>query len=56
MAMIDVTEINNIKEGDEVEIFGTHIPIQQVAAWCKTISYEIMTSVSQRVKRIYTEE
>lgn len=56
MAMIDVTEINNIKEGDEVEIFGTHIPIQQVAAWCQTISYEVMTSVSQRVKRIYTEE
>lgn len=56
MIMIDVTDINNIEEDDEVEIFGNHIFIQQVAKWCNTISYEIMTTVSQRVKRIYIEE
>lgn len=56
MTMIDVTEINDLQEGDIVEIFGTHIPIQQVAQWCETIPYEIMTGISQRVKREYFEE
>lgn len=56
MVMIDITDIENVKEGDVVEIFGKHLPVQQVAAQCGTISYEIMTSISQRVKRIYLEE
>jgi Alr-MurF fusion protein len=56
MTMVDVTHIPNIKEGDEVEIFGKHIPVQQVAKWCDTIPYEILTGINQRVKRIYLEE
>lgn len=56
MTMIDITNIENVNEGDVVEIFGANLPIQQVAEWCNTISYEIMTSVSQRVKRVYIEE
>ena len=56
MMMIDVTEIENVKEGDVVEIFGKHLPIQKIAEWSDTIAYEVMTSVSQRVKRIYVEE
>ncbi len=56
MLMIDVTEIGNVKEGDVVEIFGKHLPIQKIAEWCDTIAYEVMTGVSQRVKRIYVEE
>jgi alanine racemase len=56
MAMIDVTDIPNVKEGDEVEVFGKHLPIQQVADWCNTIAYEVMTTISQRVKRVYVEE
>lgn len=56
MTMIDVTHIPNVKEGDIVEIFGSNLPVQQVAKWCNTISYEILTSVSQRVKRVYIEE
>ncbi len=56
MVMVDITNIPNVQEGDEVEIFGKHLPIQQVADWCGTISYEIMTSISQRVKRVYIEE
>lgn len=56
MTMIDVTDIENVNEGDVVEIFGANLPIQQVAEWCNTISYEVMTSISQRVKRIYIEE
>lgn len=56
MIMVNISHIPNVQEGDEVEIFGKHLPVQQVAAWCNTISYEIMTSVSERVKRVYVEE
>ncbi|MDE3145031.1 MAG: alanine racemase, partial [Bacteroidota bacterium] len=56
MTMIDVTDIENVKEGDVVEIFGKNLPMQQVAESIDTISYEVMTSVSQRVKRVYVEE
>lgn len=56
MTMIDVTDIPGVKEGDEVEIFGRNLPVQQVAEWSGTISYEILTGISQRVKRVYVEE
>ncbi len=56
MTMIDVTGIPDVKEGDDVIVFGNELPAQQVAGWIDTITYELMTSVSQRVKRIYFEE
>ena len=56
MTMIDVTGITNIHEGDEVIIFGKELPVQHLAEWTGTIPYEIMTSISQRVKRVYYEE
>jgi len=56
MTMIDVTDVPDVSEGDEVEIFGSNIPVQQVAKWCDTIPYEILAGISQRVKRIYIEE
>ncbi len=56
MFMVDVTGISGLKEGDEVIIFGTQLPVQQVAQWAGTIPYEIMTGISQRVKRVYFEE
>lgn len=56
MAMIDITDIENVKEGDEVEIFGKYLPVQKIAEWCGTITYEILTTISQRVKRVYIEE
>jgi len=55
LVMIDVTNIE-AKEGDQVEIFGDHLTISEVAGWLKTISYEVLTSVSRRVKRIYFQE
>lgn len=55
MTMLDVTDIAGVKAGDSVEVFGDHISIQQVAAWSNTITYEIMTGISQRVKRVYIE-
>jgi alanine racemase len=56
MTMIDVTDIPGIKQGDEVIIFGKELPIQDLASWAGTIPYEIMTGISQRVKRVYFEE
>ena len=56
MTMIDVTNVPGIREGDEVIIFGKELPVEEVARWIETIPYEIMTSVSQRVKRVYYQE
>ncbi|MES2003146.1 MAG: bifunctional UDP-N-acetylmuramoyl-tripeptide:D-alanyl-D-alanine ligase/alanine racemase [Bacteroidota bacterium] len=56
MTMIDITDIADVKEGDLVEVFGKHLPVQQLAQWAGTIAYEVMTGISQRVKRVYMEE
>jgi len=56
MTMIDVTDIAGVREGDDVTIFGKDLPIEQLADWAGTIPYEIMTGISQRVKRVYFEE
>lgn len=56
MTMVDVTNIDGVKENDEAEIFGNNISVAEVAKNCNTISYEILTGISQRVKRVYIEE
>lgn len=55
VAMIDVTSIN-CKEGDMVEIFGNNLPVTVLSDVLDTIPYEVLTSVSNRVKRIYLME
>ncbi len=55
MTMIDITGIE-AKEGDEVIIFGEGLPIQELATRANTIPYEILTSTSERVKRIFFAE
>lgn len=55
MLMVDVTEINCI-EGNEVIIFGENPSVSFIAKQLKTIPYEILTSISQRVKRIFYRE
>jgi alanine racemase len=52
MSMVDVTDIP-AAEGDEVIIFGKELPIDHVAAAMSTIAYEVLTNVSERVKRVY---
>lgn len=56
MFMADVTHVPGVREGDDVLIFGESLPVQSVAQWAETIPYEIMTGISQRVKRVYFEE
>ena len=55
VAMVDVTGIP-CHEGDVVEIFGPQLPPEVIAEQLDTIDYEVMTSVSNRVKRIYYQE
>jgi alanine racemase len=56
MTMVDITHIPGVEEQDEAEIFGNNISVIEVAKQCNTIPYEILTGISQRVKRIYIEE
>jgi len=55
MCMADVSGLD-IQEGDEVEVFGKNIPVLKLAQDLETIPYEILTSVSARVKRVYFRE
>lgn len=55
MTMIDVTEAK-CEEGDEVIIFGNNLPISELAVSIGTIPYEILTGVSERVKRVFYKE
>ena len=52
MLMVDVSHIN-CEERDEVIIFGENPHVNEIASVCQTIPYEILTSISQRVKRIF---
>jgi alanine racemase len=55
MLMVDVTEIS-CKEGDQVIIFGNDPSVSFIAEKLQTIPYEILTSISQRVKRVFYRE
>ena len=55
MTMVDVTNME-VKEGDEVIIFNEDFTISQMASLINTIPYEVMTSISRRVKRVYYQE
>ena len=54
--MIDITAVPEAREGDEVVIFGERPTVREVAEVLGTISYEVLTSVSARIKRIYVRE
>ena len=55
--MIDVTDIRGVQQGDEVVLLGNQgrekLSADEMALWAETISYEILTSISARVPRIY---
>jgi alanine racemase len=55
MCMTDITGLNALP-GDEAEIFGEKISINELAEKCQTIPYEILTSIPRRVKRIFFRE
>ncbi len=56
MTMADVTDIPDAAEGGQAIIFGKDLPVQELAACLGTIPYEIFTTISERVKRVYVQE
>lgn len=60
MIMIDVTDVPGVKAGDEVVLFGhqgdAFQSVNEVADKCGTIAYEILSGISQRVRRVYVRE
>ena len=54
MCMADVTGLD-VAPGDEVEVFGEHLPVEDVAALADTIQYELLCAVSPRVHRAYLD-
>ncbi|PWW28541.1 bifunctional UDP-N-acetylmuramoyl-tripeptide:D-alanyl-D-alanine ligase/alanine racemase [Chryseobacterium sp. AG844] len=56
MMMINVDHIPNVKEGDTVTVFNAKPSLKEFAGYCKTITYEVLTSISPRVKRIYIKD
>ncbi len=55
MCMADLTELPQVDVGSEVEIFGEHNSVEELAAAAGTISYELLCAVSKRVPRVYAE-
>ena len=55
VALIDVTDIPCV-EGDQVEIFGENLPVTVLSDVLQTIPYEVLTGISNRVKRVYFQD
>ncbi len=55
MTMLDVTGAT-LQEGDEVIVFGEDLSVHDLALWANTIPYEILTGISQMVRRVYFED
>lgn len=53
MTMVDLSELPDVRVGDEVEIFGGRQPVDDLAAALGTIPYELTCAVSKRVPRLY---
>jgi alanine racemase len=56
MTMIDVTDIPGVQEGDDVLLFGSELPLPELALQVQTLPHEIISRIADRVKRIYIEE
>lgn len=56
VTFLDVTDCPEAREGDAVEIFGPNLPLTQLSTRLGTICYEVLSTISTRVKRIYYKE
>ena len=56
VTFLDVTDCPEAQEGDSVEIFGPNLPVTELSETLNTICYEVLSTVSTRVKRIYYKE
>lgn len=55
MCMVDLTDLPDVKTGDEVEVFGPNNPAEDMARMAGTITYELTCGISKRVPRVYLE-
>ena len=55
MMTIDLSNALNPQVGDRVELFGENIPVDELAEWCNTISYEIFSKITNRVYKTYVQ-
>jgi alanine racemase len=53
MLTVDVTDIPDVKLGDVVELWGEQVSVEEVAKYCNTIGYELVTGLTQRVSFSY---
>ncbi|MBX2929059.1 MAG: bifunctional UDP-N-acetylmuramoyl-tripeptide:D-alanyl-D-alanine ligase/alanine racemase [Saprospiraceae bacterium] len=56
MCMADVSNIPDAREGDPVTVFGSGLPLEELARALGAIPYEVLTGISPRVKRVYVQE
>ncbi|MBD2723672.1 bifunctional UDP-N-acetylmuramoyl-tripeptide:D-alanyl-D-alanine ligase/alanine racemase [Hymenobacter armeniacus] len=56
MCMVDVTHIAEARAGDVALVFGEGLPLPELAGRISTIPYELLTNVSERVKRVFVSE
>lgn len=55
MMTIDLTDLPEAEIGDRVELFGKRLPVSEVAKWCDTIPYTLVTCLTPRVTRYYSD-
>lgn len=53
MCMVDISQLPEAREGDEVLIFGEGLPVEALANAMQTITHEVLTNISPRVRRVY---
>ena len=56
VTFLDVTDCPEVQEGDSVEIFGRNLHVTELSDTLETICYEVLSTVSSRVKRVYFKE
>lgn len=56
MCMVDISHLKNVNIGDEAIAFGGKVQIEEIAKKAETIPYELMTNISERVKRVYVRD
>lgn len=56
MCMVDLSSLDNVTEGMEVEVFGKNAALEELSSLCDTIPYEILSGISGRVKRIFLQD
>ena len=54
--VVDVTDIEDVKTGDTVTLFGEGLPVEELAKALNTINYELVCAVAHRVPRIYIKD